>query len=45
MHAPCGPSVRLRGAGRLTMRFLFVVLLVVVVAGLVYFATLGVLHR
>jgi hypothetical protein len=27
------------------MRFLFVLLLVAVTAGLVYFATLGVLHR
>jgi hypothetical protein len=32
------------GGGRL-MRFLFILLLVVVGAGLVYFAALGVLHR
>ena len=45
MHAAAGATVRLPGEGRLTMRVLFWLLLVVVVAGLVYFTTLGVLHR
>jgi hypothetical protein len=32
-------------AGELTMRFQFVLLLVAITVGLVYFAALGVLHR
>ena len=39
------PPVRLPSAGRIAMRSQFVLLLVVVVVGLVYFSALGVLHR
>ena len=38
-------ALRLRVAGRLTMRTLFVLCLVVVGVGLAYFLALGFLHR
>jgi len=46
--AGCTPrpsAVRLHAAGELTMRALFVSLLIGIAAGLIYFTSLGVLHR
>jgi hypothetical protein len=40
-----GTPVRLPVAGRVTMRTMFVVTLLVIAVGLTYFLTLGVLHR
>ena len=45
MHPGRRRTVRLHAAGRLTMRGPFIVLLLVIAAGLGYFTALGVLHR
>jgi hypothetical protein len=45
LHAARRSAVRLRAGRKLIMRFQFWLLLLVVTAGIVYFTTLGVLHR